>query len=56
MRTSALLGTENIGFFEIYSVSARTMGIEQCGHFSDKLGGGGQFFAILCERSFMDGS
>jgi len=37
MRTSALFGAKNIGFFEIYGVSART-------------GGEGQFFAILCGR------
>jgi len=37
MRTSALYGAKDFGFFEIYDVSALT-------------GGRGQFFAILCER------
>jgi len=45
MRTSALFGAKNSGFFEIYGVSVRRRGLSQCGHFSDK---GGQFFAILC--------
>jgi len=36
MRTSALFGAKNAGFFKIYGVSARTRG--------------GQFFAILCGR------
>jgi len=36
MRTSALFGSTNFGFFEIYGVSARTRGE------------GGQFLAILC--------
>jgi len=52
MRTSALFGVINCGFFEIYGVSARSrgkVGLSQCGHFADKEGGG-QFFAILCER------
>jgi len=29
---------KNIGFFEIYGVSARTRGLIQCGYFSDKGG------------------
>jgi len=37
---------KNFAFFEIYDVSARTRGLSQCGHFSNK--GRGQFFAILC--------
>jgi len=41
MRTSALFGTKNVGFFEIDSVPVRTR------TFFGK-GGGGQFFAILC--------
>jgi len=28
MRTSALFGEKNVGFFEIYGVSARTRGVE----------------------------
>jgi len=43
---------KNFGFFEMFSVSARTMGEEglnQCGYFADK-GRGRQFFAILCGR------
>jgi len=47
MRTSALFGAKNFGFFEIYGVSARAGGLSQCGHFSDK---GVNFFAILCGR------
>jgi len=41
---------QNIGFFEIYGVSARTEGegVELVRTFADK--GGGQFFAILCGR------
>jgi len=38
MRTSALFGVKNSGFFEIYGGSARIMGEK------------GQFFAILCGR------
>jgi len=51
MWTSALFGAKNIGFFEIYGVSARTRegGGGQCGHFSDK-GEGGHIFTILCGR------
>jgi len=41
MQTSLLFGAKN---FVIYGVSARTWGLNQCGHFADK-GGGGQFFA-----------
>jgi len=52
MRTSAIFGAKDLGFFEIYGMSARTRGLSQCGHFADK---GGQFFAILCGRLFMDG-
>jgi len=47
MRTSALVGAKNSGFFKIYGVSSRTRGLSQCGYFSDK---GGQFFANLCGR------
>jgi len=49
MRTSALFGAKNIGFFKIYGVSARTRGggFNQCGHFADK--GGGQFFEIFAD-------
>jgi len=48
---STLFGGKNIGFYEIYGVSARTWGrgLSQCGQFVDKEGGG-QFFAILCGR------
>jgi len=46
MRMSALFGAKSFGFFEIYSVSARTRGeLSQCRHFVDK---GCKFFAILC--------
>jgi len=39
MRTSAIFGAKNVGFFKIYGVSARTKGdgeLSQCEHFSDK--------------------
>jgi len=36
MRTSALFGAKNSGFFENYGVSARTRGLSQCRHFLDK--------------------
>jgi len=36
MWTSALFDAKNIGFFEIYGLSARTRGLSQYGHFSDK--------------------
>jgi len=42
MRTSAPFGT-NFGFFEICGVFARTRGLSQCGHFTEK--GGEQFCA-----------
>jgi len=51
MRTSALFGAKNFGFFEIYGVSAGTKGeggLSQCGHFADKREG--ELFAILCGR------
>jgi len=51
---SATFGVKYAGFFEIYGVSARTGGLSQRGHFADK-GEGGQFFAILCGRLFLDG-
>jgi len=47
MRTAALFGEKNFGFFEIYGVSTRTRGLSQCGHFAKN---GGQLFAILCRR------
>jgi len=45
IRTSALFWA-NIEFSEIYGVSARTKGLSQCGHFTEKVKG--RFFAILC--------
>jgi len=48
MRTSALFGAKNFGFFEIY-VSARTRGVEPV-----RTRGRGQFFAI-CADVFYDG-
>jgi len=48
MRTSVLV-QKNTGFFEIYSVSARTRGVEPVRMFGGQ-GGRGQFFAILCGR------
>jgi len=52
MRTSALFGAKNVGFFEICGVSAWTRGegeLSQCGHFTEKRGEG-KFFVILCGR------
>jgi len=46
MRTSALLGVENFGFFESYGVFARTREVEPVRTFFGQ--GVGQFFAILC--------
>jgi len=36
MRTSELFSAKNLGFFEIYGVSAQTRGLRQCGHFADE--------------------
>jgi len=36
MRTSEFFSAKNIGFLEIYGVSARIRGLNQCRHFSDK--------------------
>jgi len=49
-------GAQNIGYFEIYGVSARTRGegrLNQCGHFSDK--GEGSNCRNFVRTSFMDG-
>jgi len=55
MRTSALFGAKDLGFFEIYGVSARTRGgLSQCGHFAVKEGGGSIFFDFV-PTFFMDG-
>jgi len=47
MRTSALFGAKNFGFFEIHDVSPRTRGegVEPLRIFRGQ--GGSQFFAIL---------
>jgi len=47
MWMSAFFAAKNIGFFEMYGVSARTRGVEPVRTFC---GRGGQFFAILCGR------
>jgi len=48
MRTSTLFGAKNIGFFEIYGVSARTRGgVEPVRTFCRQRG---SIFAILCGR------
>jgi len=49
MRTSALFGAKNLGFFEIYGVSARTGGVKPSGHFADKEEGE-SIFRFFCER------
>jgi len=48
MRTFALFGVKNFGFFKVYGVSVRTRGVELERTFFEQ--GGGQFFAILCGR------
>jgi len=54
MRTSALFGVKNLGFFGIYGVSARTRGggVSQCGHFRTEK----SIFRDFVLMSFMDGS
>jgi len=54
MRTSALFGSKNFEFFDIYGVSARTGGggLSQCGYFSDKVEG--SMFRDFVRTSFMD--
>jgi len=54
MWTSALFCAKIIGFLEIFGVSARTRGLNQCGHFSDKVGGE-LIFRDFVRKSFMDG-
>jgi len=50
MRTSALFGAKNFGFFEIYwLVRTDKGGVEPVQTYC-RQGGGGQFFAILCGR------
>jgi len=36
MRTSALFVAKNLGFFELYGMSAGSRRLSQCGHFADK--------------------
>jgi len=51
MRTSALFGTKNFGFFEIYVVSVWTRKkgeLIEYGHFTHN-GGMGQFFSIFAD-------
>jgi len=52
MRTFALFSAKDLGFFEIYGVSARTRGREgePVRTFFGQWLRGGQFFAILCGR------
>jgi len=52
MRTSALFGAKNPGFFEIYGMSARTRG-EGLSEFGQ--GGRGSIFFDFVRTSFMDG-
>jgi len=56
MRMTALFGAKDLGFFEIYGVSARTRrrGLNQCGHFAGK--GEESIFRDFVRTSFMDGS
>jgi len=51
MRTSAIFGAKNFGFFKIYDVvrtDKRRGGLSQLGHIADS--GREKFFAILCGR------
>jgi len=50
MRTAALFGAKNFGFFEIYIVSARTRGDWASAGILQTKREGSQFFAILCGR------
>jgi len=55
MRTYALFGAKNVGFFAIYGVSARTIrggGVEPVRTFSDK--GGGVNFSRFCVDVFYE--
>jgi len=53
MRTSALSGAKNFGFFEIYGVSVRSKGVEPVRTFC---GQGEEInFLRLCAKVFMDG-
>jgi len=56
MRTSALFGGKNIGFFEICDVPARTRGrgVEPVRTFCGQ-GGRGSIFRDFVRTSFMDG-
>jgi len=57
MRTTALFGPKNFGFFEIWCVHTDKGGggLSQCGRFTDK-GGGGSIFLDFVRTFFMDGS
>jgi len=46
IRTSALLGGKNIGFFKIFGVPHGQGGLSYCEQFADR----GKFFAILYGR------
>jgi len=48
-----LLVLKNFGFFQIYGVSAQTIGVEPMRTFCGQ-GGGGKSFAILCGRFFLE--
>jgi len=50
MRTSALFGAKNIGFFEVFGVCERK-DVEPVRIFCGQ-GEGCQFFAFMCERPF----
>jgi len=56
MRTSALLGAKNVGFFEIYVLSARTKveGVEPVRRFCGQ-GGRRSIFCDFVRTYFMDG-
>jgi len=53
MRTSALLGSKNFGFFEIYGVSARTRRVEPVRIFCEQ-GRRRSIFREFLRTSFMD--
>jgi len=46
-----IFSAKSLGIIKIYSVSTRTSGLSQCGHFADR---GGVFFRDFVLTSFMD--
>jgi len=55
IRTSELFGAKNIGFFKIYSVSARTRRVAPAVRTFCEQGGRESIFRDFVRTSFMDG-